>query len=498
MIINNNRLKFLICFISVLLIFTLVVSGENKIFTMILDNYPLNLDPRIGTDQASQRIQQIIFNGLFRKTENFGIKKELLKDYKIVSPLKIEFNLKKNLFFHNGKELTSKDVVWTFESMLSDDFKTIRKAAFKSIKKIYSTGKYSFTIELKYPDSSVFYNLVIGIVPEGAGKDFSKNPIGTGPFVYEKSEKNIIYFKANKHYFSSPPFIDNLIIKVINDPISRVLILKKGKADFMINSVPPEFIKSVKGIKNIIIDNYPGNTMYYLGLNLRDRFLKNKNFREALSYAINYKELMKFIMKGYARRAYTLISPEHWAYSDDIKKFNYSLSLAKEKMRLSGIKNPTIEIKCANKEVSRKIVIALKYYWEKIGVKVKIKTLEFSTFYKDIVNGNFQVYPLAWVGILSPDIYKYTLHSKYLPPNGANRAHFTNKTVDKLLDKATIVYDLNIQKKIYAKVEKIVSREIPFIPLWYSDNIMIYKKGVIVKDRYPSGEYYFLEKIKKR
>jgi peptide/nickel transport system substrate-binding protein len=478
--------------------FFLPLYSAGKKLTMILDNYPLNLDPRVGTDQASQRIQQIIFNGLFKKTKNFGVEKDVLKDYKILSLLKIEFYLKKGIFFHNGKELTSRDILWTFNSMLSKDFKSIRKAAFKSIKKIYAKGRYGFIIELKYPDSALFYNLVIGIVPYGSNQDFFRNPVGTGPFIYKKSEKNILYFKANKRYFKHPPFIDNLIIKVIDDPISRILILKKGKADFMINSVPPEFIKSLKGTKNYVIDNYPGNTMYYLGFNLKDKLLKNKDFREALSYAVNYKELMKFVMKGFARRAYTLLSPEHWAYSDKIKKYYYSLKKAKEKLKNSKIKNPEIEIKCANKEVSRKIAIALKYYWGLIGVKVKIKTLEFSSFYKDIISGNFQIYPLAWVGILSPDIYKYTLHSKFIPPNGANRAHYINRVIDVLLDNAEKTYDLKIQEKIYEKVEKIISEDIPFIPLWYSDNIIIYKKGITDINRYPSGEYYFLERIKKR
>ncbi len=492
-----------ISLLILLLLFTNICSvpplnGEGKRLTMILDNYPLNLDPRVGTDQASQRIQQILFNGLFKKTKNFGVEKDLLKEYKIISLLKINFFLKRGIYFHNGKELTSRDIIWTFNSMLSKSFKSIRKSAFKSIKKIYHRGRYGFTIELKYPDSALFYNLVIGIVPYGSKQNFFRKPIGTGAFIYKKSKKNILYFKANKKYFKHPPYIDDLIIKVINDPISRILILKKGKADFMINSVPPEFIESLKRTKNHIIDNYPGNTMYYLGFNLRDKLLKNRNFREALSYAINYKELMKFVMKGFARRAYTLLSPEHWAYSDKIKKYHYSLKLAKQKLKQSQIKHPEIEIKCANKEVSRKIAIALKYYWGLIGVKVKIKTLEFSSFYKDIITGNFQVYPLAWVGILSPDIYKYTLHSKFIPPNGANRAHYVNKSIDTLLDDAEKTYDLKIQKTIYEKAEKIISEDIPFIPLWYSDNIIIYKRGIANIDKYPSGEYYFLENIRKR
>lgn len=465
---------------------------------MIIDSNPMNLDPRIGTDQASQRIHQLIYNGLFRKTKNFYIEKDLLENYEFISPTKILFVLKKGVYFHNGKELTSKDVKWTFDTLLSSDFKSLRKGAFKSIKRIDILGKYKLIFELKFPDSSLLYNLVIGIIPFGAEKEISKEPIGTGPFVFEGREHNVLFFKAFSSYFRGMPSVKKLRIKIIKDPITRVLTFKKGEADLAVNCIPPDFVKSLKGIKSIIIKSTPGNTMYYLGLNLNDKYLRNSNLRKALSYSINYKELIKFIMKGHARRAYGLLPPEHWAYSENLKKFDFDLKKAKYYLRKAGFNNISLEFKCANKKVSKRLAVALKYYWSKIGINVKIKIYEFSTFYRDIVKGNFQIYPLAWVGILSPDIYIYTSHSKFIPPYGANRAHYSNPEVDSLLDKASEIYDFELLKKTYRKVEYLVSKDIPFIPLWFANNIVVYSKKVKNIEIYPSGEYYFLEKVSLR
>ncbi len=489
-----NKKKRFIFFMLLFWFFTFLAYPST--LRMVLDSMPMNLDPRVGTDQASQRIHQIIFNGLFKKTKNFYVEKDLVENYKFLSSTKIYFKLREGVFFHNGKELTSDDVKWTFESLLSRDFHTLRKGAFKSIKKIVKKGKYELIFELKHPDSSLVYNLVIGIIPAGAGKDFSNNPVGTGPFVFEKREHNTLFFRAYKRYFKGKPKIDELIIKVIKDPITRVLTLKKREADIAINCIPPDFLKSIRGIRDLNIKKVAGNTMYYLGLNLKDPLLKNLDFRKALSYSINYRELIKFIMKGYARRAYGLLPPEHWAYTSNLKKFYFDLKKAKFYLKKSGFEEPTIEFKCANKKVSKRIAVALKYYWERLGINVKIKIYEFSTFYRDIVNGNFQIYPLAWVGILSPDIYMYTSHSSYIPPAGANRAHYLNPEVDLLLERALDSYDMILLKNIYGKVERIVSEDIPFIPLWFADNIVVYNKRVKDISIYPSGEYYFLEKIK--
>ncbi len=485
----NKRAFFLI------LLFIIISLSYGNELRMIIDSTPLNLDPRIGTDQASQRIHQIIFNGLFKKTKNFFVEKDLLKDYSFLSRTKILFKLKKGVLFHNGKELTAKDVKWTFDSLLSKEFHSLRKGAFKSLKRINVIDRYTLLFELKYPDSSLIYNLVIGIVPYGTGKDFFKKPIGTGPFMLQSVSHNRFKFKAFPKYFKGKVFIDNLYIKVIKDPITRVLTFKKGNADLAINCIPPDFVNPLKKIKELKVLNLPGNTMYYLGLNLNDRYLKNIKLREALSYSINYEELIKFIMKGYARRAYGLLPPEHWAYTDDIKKFHYSPNRAKTLLKESGLKNIELEFKCTNKKVSKRLAVALKYYWEKLGIKVHIKIYEFSRFYRDIIKGNFQVYPLAWVGILSPDIYIYTSHSKFYPPYGANRAHYKNQEVDTLLDNASKSYDINFLKNTYGKVEKIISADIPFIPLWFADNLVVYSKKIKDLEIFPSGEYYFLEKI---
>jgi len=479
-----------------ILLFICLSAGNSATLRMIIDSNPMNLDPRVGTDQASQRIHQLIYNGLFRKTKNFYIEKDLLENYEFISPTKILFILKKGVYFHNGKELTSKDVKWTLDTLLSSDFKSLRKGAFKSIKKVNIIGKYKVIFELKYPDSSLLYNLVIGIIPYGVRKEISEKPVGTGPFVYKGKEHNVLYFKAFSNYFRGKPAVEELGIKIIKDPITRVLTFKKGEADLAVNCIPPDFVESLKGVKGILVKSIPGNTMYYLGLNLKDEYLKDLNLRMALSYSIDYKELVKFIMKGYARRAYGLLPPEHWAYTDNLKKFYYDLKKAKYFLKKTGFKDINLEFKCADKKVSKRLAVALKYYWNKIGIGVKIKSYEFSTFYRDIVKGNFQVYPLAWVGILSPDIYIYTSHSKFIPPYGANRAHYSNPNVDLLLYKASEIYDFEILKKTYKKVEYLVSKDIPFIPLWFANNIVVYSKRIENIEMYPSGEYYFLEKVR--
>ena len=121
---------------------------------------------------------------------------------------------------------------------------------------------------------------------------------------------------------------------------------------------------------------------------------------------------------------------------------------------------------------------------------------EFATFYSDVVKGNFQAYSLRWIGGNNdPDIFNLIFHSDMTPPNGANRGHYSNPEVDRLIELGRREVSLTNRIDYYRKVQRIVSEELPYVSLWYADNVCVFQNRIHGMKLYPAGEYEFLTEI---
>ncbi|MCP2519162.1 ABC transporter substrate-binding protein [SCandidatus Aminicenantes bacterium Aminicenantia_JdfR_composite] len=400
-------------FLTLILLLACSIS-QNKISTLVItiENQPTNLDPRVGTDSASQRLHQIIFSGLLVRNERDELKPLLAEKWERINDRTFIFHLKRGIKFHNGKVLDSEDVKYTFQSFLDENFISLRKQAFNLLEKVEIIDKWTVKFVLKTPYSSFLINLTVGIVPKGAGEDFHKKPIGTGPFKFISLDSEKIVLEAFPDYFEGKPKIDRLIIRIIPDAMTRALELKKGSVDLGLNVLPPDLIRFLSKDKKLKILTAPGTTYYYLGINLRDPVLKNKKVRQAIAHAINRKEIISNIMRGFARPANSVLSPNNWAYEGNLKEYEYNPEKAKKLLDEAGYpqrgRKPRFKIvyKTSNSSFGRQLGLIIKDNLRKVGIDVEIKSYEFATFYSDIIKGNF----------LFTRIYFFKFKSRVLNP----------------------------------------------------------------------------------
>ena len=483
-------------------IFACTIS-QNKFSVLVItiENQPTNLDPRIGTDSASQRLHQIIFNGLLIRNEKDELVPSLAEKWERVDDRTFIFHLKKRIKFHNGKILDSEDVKYTFQSFRAENFISLRKQAFNLLEKVETIDKWTVKFILKKPYSSFLINLTVGIVPKGAGEDFSRKPIGTGPFKFISQDSEKIILEAFSDYFEGKPKIDRLVVRIIPDAMTRALELKKGSVDLGLNVLPPDLIHFLSKDKKIKIVRKPGTTYYYLGINLRDPILKNKKIRQAIAYAINKDEIISNIMRGFARPANSVLAPSNWAYERNLKEYEYNPKKAKKLLDEAGYlekgKNPRFKIvyKTSNSSFGRQLGLIIKDNLKKVGIEVEIKSYEFATFYSDIIKGNFQIYSLRWIGVSDPDIFYNLFHSQNLPPKGANRVGYNNPIIDDLIEKARTTYNREERKKLYSQIQKILAEDLPYISLFYGDNIAVMNRKVQGVKLYPAGDFTFLKNV---
>ncbi len=154
---------------------------EGSAIVVGLINSPVNLDPRVGTDEASQKAHQLLYSTLLRIDNDLNVVPELAESFVPESDTTYVARLRRGVLFHNGRELTADDVVYTFRSFLDPTFRG-RSGAYRLLKSVNARDPYTVEFNLSEPFASFPVNLVMGIVQAGSGAANARSPIGTGPY----------------------------------------------------------------------------------------------------------------------------------------------------------------------------------------------------------------------------------------------------------------------------------------------------------------------------
>src|SRR5580700_10120001 len=116
---SNPRGHWLIAFVAMLALGGChSASRDRNTVVFLIESSPANLDPRIGTDAQSERIDALLFDGLVTHDASFQFTPALAERWDQPNPLTIIFHLRDGVRFHDERTLTARDVVWTIESML--------------------------------------------------------------------------------------------------------------------------------------------------------------------------------------------------------------------------------------------------------------------------------------------------------------------------------------------------------------------------------------------
>jgi peptide/nickel transport system substrate-binding protein len=151
-------------------------------------------------------------------------------------------------------------------------------------------------------------------------------------------------------------------------------------------------------------------------------------------------------------------------------------------------------MKTSTVESARLLAAVLQQQLRQVGIALDIRTYEFATFYSDVTKGAFQLYSLRWIGYSNqdPDIFEDAFHTASFAPRRANRGYYSNPQMDRLLEEGRRTVDQEQRKRIYSEVQRILARDLPYINLWYLDNVLVHSSRVRNVDLGPSADYQFL------
>ncbi|HWZ45094.1 MAG TPA: ABC transporter substrate-binding protein [Candidatus Saccharimonadales bacterium] len=475
---------------------------------MIIESSPANLDPRVSTDAQGQRIDELLFDPLVGKDDNFNLKPAAAESWDLPDPQTYVFHLRRGIRFHDGRPLTARDAKWTLDTMRNGSLITLKGATFKLVDRVETPDDYTLVIHTAEPFAPLLWNLTsgaFGIVPEGSGKDFNRHPVGSGPFKFVSlATDSEVVIERNGDYWGEHAHVARVRFNVVVDTTTRALELRKGSADIAINSLTADIVGTLKRDPNLVVMQEPGTSLQYLAFNLRDPVLKDVRVRQALALAMDRQPVQHYLFGDTVRLADSLLPQQHWAYSGEVAHYPHDPARANALLDSAGYaRGPNgvrfrLAMKTSTEETTRLLAATLQQQLREVGIALDIRSFEFATFYSDVVKGNFQLYSLRWVGYSNqdPDIFEDAFHSASFPPKRANRGHYSNPRVDQLIDQGRRITVQRQRQPVYAEVQRILAEELPYINLWYFDNVLVHSARVHDLRLGTAGNYSFLTSVR--
>jgi peptide/nickel transport system substrate-binding protein len=471
---------------------------------------PNNLDPRFASDETSGRVSQLIYDSLVDLDENLMVRPHLAERLDNPDPLTYIVRLRHGVAFHDGHELTSKDVVYTFGAFLDPTFISPWKGAFKVVDSVTAPDQYTVVFKLKEPFAAFPIQLVSPpVVPDGAGTTLTSHPVGTGPYRFVSyAVDDQLVLAAFDRYFAGAPKNRGVILKVVPDDTMRGLELRKGSVDLVINDLPPDIVYQLEKRGGFNLAESPGLDFSYVGFNMRDRVLQDKRVRHAIGFAINRDAIVKYLRRGLARPATGLVPDIAWAFEPNVFRFQYDPARARQLLDEAGYRDPDgdgplprlrLSLKISTNEETRIQSTVIQQDLARVGIDLDVRSYEFATFYADVLKGNFQLFSLQWVGgaLVDPDILRRVFHSQQIPPAGFNRGYYNNPEVDRLIDLATQTVDVSQRKAYYAAAQQVIAEDAPYIPIWNRINAVIARPSLAGLRINPIGDFSSLKDVTK-
>ncbi len=481
---TGNHLSLLpalrfILLLSVLTLLACAPAPDNTL-RIGLASAPVTLDPRFTTDATSSRINRLLYARLVEFDER-QLPAPGIASWQMISATHYRFTLHKaddGRLFSDGSHLTAQDVKATYDAVLDPANVSPHRATLSMIKRIDVVDDNTVDFYLNKTDSLFPGYLVIGILPASkiaAQHPFNQQPVGSGPFRF------VAWPEVGRLQLQRQRDRQNISFIRVSDATVRVLKLLRGELDMLQNDLSPELVTFLQKKPDINVTRTQGSNFTYLGFNLDDAITGQQDVRRAIALAIDREKIIRYVMGGAARPASALLPPEHWAGNTALPEIKYDPDMARALLAKHGynLNHPVnITYKTSTDAFRVRLATVLQSQLKAVGINVDLRSYDWGTFYGDIKAGNFQMFSLSWVGIKTPDVFRYIFHSDSVPPDGANRGRFQDDMVDRLITVAGKAVTLASQSAAYGELQQRLLETLPYVPLWYEDHVFVSRKGI--------------------
>ncbi|MDR0666266.1 MAG: peptide-binding protein [Campylobacteraceae bacterium] len=451
---------------------------------------PSRINPILATDTVSGEISQYIFNSLITYDENASIKLELAKSYAFLDDKTLLFTLRDDVFWSDGESFSARDVVFTYETIISPKVFTPYAESFRHIDKVEAIDNLSVKVTYEYPYFAALETWTMGILPYHILKDensimtsaFNQKPIGTGAFILKdfSISKNFI-LEANKNYFLGSPKLERLVYHFAPDSATQFLMLKSGELDIgRVTSLQVKRQLDDKFYERFNVYETMSHSYSFVSFNLDLPKFQDARVREALSLAIDRQELIDLLLFGDGIVCTGPFMPRTDAFNPDVKAPKRDIKTAKELLLQAGYdeKNPLKFELITNSGQRIYTAQILQRQLKDAGVHVSVRVMEWQAFLNTVVEPRrFEAIIMGWQMGLKSDAYPIW-HSESAKIGGFNLAGYKNEEVDKLIKKAERTVDEDEFNAIYRRIFKLIKDDNPYLFLYIPKTLTAVKKNI--------------------
>ncbi len=471
-----------------------------------IETSPTALDPRYATDAISERITELMFDPMVRLDSRGGFTGDLAESVQRISPTEIVFHLRRAIHFSNGRELTARDVKYTFDFVMDRKNRSPKAGGLQQLARIDALDDHTIKMNTRGPYAPALEMAMLGVVPDGTparGSDEMDAPSGTGPFKLRAFERDDRVVLDRNPAQSAPAAnaVRGIVFKVVPDPTVRALELVEHICDLAPNDIQPDLLPYLRSRDGLEVITSAGTSYWYLTFNFRDPALRDVRVRRAIAYAIDREEIIRSYLRGTARIASGMLTPENWAYDGSVTTDRYDPERARQlleaagyKADRSGMRDLILVYKCAPE--GTRMGEIMQAMLRRVGIEVRVRSNEWATFYDDMQRGNFDIAAMPWIGIRDPHHYFMVFDSRMTPPHGLNRGDYANPEMDRLVEAGDATLDEAARKKIYAEVQQLAADDLPYVSLWWQDNVVVMNRSVVGFEPYPNGSLRSLADLK--
>ncbi|QXI37635.1 ABC transporter substrate-binding protein [Pseudomonas xantholysinigenes] len=481
-----------------------VSLANNLVFCS--EGSPAGFDTAQYTSATDNDAAEPIYNRLVEfERGGTAVQPGLATDWQVSDDgLKYSFHLRPGVKFHSNKDFkpsrdfNADDVLFTFNRML-DKGQPFRKAyptefpyfvsmgLDKNIAKVEKTDPLTVVFTLNSVDAAFIQNLAMAfasilsaeyaehLLADGKPSDINQKPIGTGPFVFQRYQKDSqIRFKGNKDYWAPERVkIDNLIFSINVDPSVRIQKLRKNECQVTLHPRPAD-LPALKQDKQLQVMSQPGFNLGYIAYNTQHPPFDRLEVRQAMDMAVNKQAIIQAVYQDAGQPATNAMPPTQWSYDSTIKDARYDPEQAKQLLTQAGVKDGT-EITLWAMPVQRPynpnaklMAEMLQADWNKLGFKVRIVSYEWGEYLKRMKSGEHDIALIGWTGDNGdPDNWLGTLFS--CDAIGSNNySLWCDPQYDALVKKAKQVTDREQRTTLYQQAQQRLKQQVPITPVAHS------------------------------
>ncbi len=458
---------------------------------------PKRLIPMLASDSASGTISGFIFNGLLKYDKDTRLTGDLAESWEVSKDgLTITFHLRRGVKWQDGAPFTSADVMFTLKKLRDPSVATPYSGDYLMVKSAEAPDNYTFIVHYEKPFAPALSSWTMGIIPkhllEGVDLNttkFNRHPVGTGPYrllSWVTGQKLVL--GANPNYFEGEPGICRIIYRIIPDPTTMFLELQSGGIDTM-GLTPFQYARQTNtpAIKrNFRKFRHPSFGYTYLGYNLSLPMFQSRKVRQALTMAIDREAIVRIVLLGLGQPSTGPFPPSSWARDPSIPPYPYDPQKAKRFLAEEGWRDTNgdgilekngkpFEFTIITNQGNNQREAAAEIIQEnlrRVGIRVKIRVLEWQAMLHAIMERNFQAIILGWSLGFEPDPYDIW-HSSKTKPGEFNFVGYKNPEADRLMEEARRIFDVKKRAELYHRFQRIIWEDEPYTFLYVPDSLSV-------------------------